>query len=274
MSSQRIHAAFAAARAEGRAALMPYFTAGFPDFDTSAAVLSGIIEAGADLIELGIPFSDPLADGPTIQQASQIALDRGMTLEKSLKLIQELRIHFAAPPFIVMSYANPILAYGVERFAADAAEAGADGLIVPDLPPEEAAAIEQACTAHDLALIYLAAPTTTTGRLAEIARRTTGFLYLVSLTGVTGERTALPTDLATFVQRARSVAHTPLAVGFGISNPEQARLVGELADGVIVGSALIKTVAQAADPVRAAHDFVGCLRGALAVAGEHTPCSS
>jgi tryptophan synthase alpha chain len=274
MSRQHIHAAFAATQAQGRAALMPYFTAGFPDFDTSAAVLRAIIEAGADLIELGIPFSDPLADGPTIQHASQVALESGMTLEKSLKLIQKLRIHSITPPFIVMSYTNPILAYGIERFAADAAEAGADGLIVPDLPPEEAAGIEQACRTHDLALVYLAAPTTTTGRLAEIAERTTGFLYLVSLTGVTGERTELPADLATFIQRARSVAHTPLAVGFGISNPEQARLVGELADGVIVGSALIKAVAQAADPVQAAYDFVSRLRGALVVAGEHTPCSS
>lgn len=274
MSRQHIHAAFAAAQAEGRAALMPYFTAGFPDFDTSAAVLRAIIEAGSDLIELGIPFSDPLADGPTIQHASQVALEQGMTLAKSLKLIQELRIHYTTPPFIVMSYTNPILAYGIERFAADAAGAGADGLIVPDLPPEEAAGIEQACCAHDLALVYLAAPTTTPGRLAEIAQRTTGFLYLVSLTGVTGERTELPADLATFVQRARSVAHTPLAVGFGISNPEQARLVGELADGVIVGSALIKAVAQAADPAQAAYDFVSRLRRALVAPGERTPCSS
>jgi tryptophan synthase alpha chain len=274
MSRQRIHVAFAAAKAEERAALMPYFTAGFPDFDTSAAVLRGIIEAGADLIELGIPFSDPLADGPTIQHASQIALEAGMTLEKSLKLIQKLRIHSTTPPFIVMSYTNPILAYGIEQFAADAAEAGADGLIVPDLPPEEAAGIEQACRTHDLALVYLAAPTTTPGRLAEIAQRTTGFLYLVSLTGVTGERTELPADLETFVQRARGVAHTPLAVGFGISNPEQARLVGELADGVIVGSALIKAVAQAADPAQTAYDFVSRLRGTPVAPRERTPCSS
>ncbi|OQA46769.1 MAG: Tryptophan synthase alpha chain [Chloroflexi bacterium ADurb.Bin325] len=268
MSSQRIHAAFAAARAEGRAALMPYFTVGFPDFDASVAVLRSIIEAGADLIELGIPFSDPLADGPTIQHASQIALNKGMTLTKSLKLVQKLRIYSATPPLIMMSYTNPILAYGVERLVADAAEAGADGLIVPDLPLEEAATFEQACNTHDLALIYLAAPTTTSGRLTEIARRTNGFLYLVSLTGVTGERAALPADLATFVRRARSAAHTPLAVGFGISNPEQARLVGELADGVIVGSALIRAVAQAADPAQAAHDFVSRLRGALTAAGD------
>lgn len=270
MSIQRIQAAFAAARAEGRAALMPYFTAGFPDFDTSVRVLRAVIEAGSDMIELGIPFSDPLADGPVIQQAGQVALDHGINLQKSLELAQKTRIFSATQPLIVMSYANPVLAYGVERLMADAAGAGVDGFIIPDLPPEEATVIEQACAEHDLALIYLAAPTSTPGRLATIAQRTTGFLYLVSLTGVTGVRTELPPDLADFVQRARNVAQTPLAVGFGISNPEQARLVGELADGVIVGSALIRAVAQATDPAAAAYEFIHALRAGLTPAQEHT----
>lgn len=274
MSIQRILAAFAAARAEGRAALMPYFTAGFPDLDTSEAVLRAIAAAGADMIELGIPFSDPLADGPIIQHASQIALDNGMSIEISLKLVQKLRILNVTLPLIVMSYTNPILSYGMERYIADATAAGIDGLIVPDLPPEEAASVEQACAAHDLALIYLAAPTSTPGRLAEIARRTSGFLYLVSLTGVTGERTQLPPDLADFVRRARSVAHTPLAVGFGISTPEQAQYVGRFADGAIVGSALVRAVAEATDPAQAAYEFVSRLRAGLVPSQELPPCSS
>jgi tryptophan synthase alpha chain len=242
---------------------MPYFTAGFPDLATSEAVLCAVAEAGADLIELGVPFSDPLADGPTIQSSTQVALNHGVTPAHCLALIARLRGRGVAQPIMLMGYVNPILAYGIERYATDALAAGADGLIVPDLPPEEGAEIENACAAVGLALTYLAAPTSPPARLAAIARRTTGFLYLVSLTGVTGARSVLPADLADFVARARDVATTPLAVGFGIARPEQARAVGALADGVIVGSALIKAVAEAHDPVTAAASLVRELSAAL-----------
>ena len=261
---EHIAEAFAAARAEGRAALMPYFTLGFPDPAISLNVLEAIARAGADLIELGIPFSDPLADGPTIQRSTQVALERGMNVARALEMTAQLRARGVSQPLMLMGYVNPILAYGVERFVAQAAAAGADGLIVPDLPPEEAGGIEAACRAHGRALVYLAAPTSTPGRLAFLAARTTGFLYLVSLTGVTGARAVLPPDLEGFIRRARAVARTPLAVGFGISTPEQARAVGALADGVIVGSALINAVEQAGDPAHTAGEFVRRLRRALA----------
>ena len=193
MGLDRIAAAFAAARAEGRAALMPYFTLGYPDADTSEAVIRAIAAAGADLIELGVPFSDPLADGPTIQRSTQVALEGGMTVARCLALTRRLREAGVSQALLLMGYVNPILAYGAARFVADAAAAGADGLIIPDLPPEEAAAggaceIEAACAAHGLALVYLAAPTSTDERLATLAARTTGFLYLVSVAGVTGAR--------------------------------------------------------------------------------------
>jgi tryptophan synthase alpha chain len=264
----RISAAFAAARTQGRAALMPYFTLGYPDADTSEAVIRGIAAAGADLIELGVPFSDPLADGPTIQRSTQVALERGMTVSRCLALTGRLRESGVSQALLLMGYVNPIIAYGATRFVADAAAAGADGLIIPDLPPEEAGAhgageIEAACSAQELALVYLAAPTSTAERLATLAARTTGFLYLVSVAGVTGARDGLPADLAAFVGRARAVARTPIAVGFGIATPPQARAVGQLADGVIVGSALINAVTGVVDPPAAAESFVGGLRSAL-----------
>ncbi len=258
----RIAAAFARAGRQGRAALMPYFTAGFPDLPTSEAVLRAVAAAGADLIELGVPFSDPLADGPTIQQAAQTALAQGITPGHCLELVARLRANGMAQPVMLMSYVNPILAYGVARYVADAAAVGADGLIVPDLPVEEADEVEAACAAAGLALTYLVAPTSTPARLEAIARRTTGFLYLVALTGVTGARAALPAGLADLVARARRVATTPLAVGFGISRPEHVRAAGALADGVIVGSALIRAVAESNDPVAAAAAFVQALRQA------------
>lgn len=260
---ERIATAFSAAQAEGHAALMPYFTAGFPDLATSEEVLLAIAQAGADLIEIGVPFSDPLADGPVIQHSTQIALDRGITSEKCVELVQRLRGRGVRQPLVLMGYANPIVAYGVSRYVSDISAAGGDGLIVPDLPVEEAGELEQACAEAGLALIFLAAPTSPPERLAEIARRTTGFLYLVSLTGVTGARESLPDDLAAFVARSRAVARTPLAVGFGIARPEQAAAVGKLADGVIVGSALIRAVDAAPDPAAAAREFLSSMREAL-----------
>lgn len=258
-----IRETFAATHLAGRAALMPYFTLGFPTPLDSLSILESIAAAGADLIELGIPFSDPLADGPTIQHSTQVALEQGMTVKRCLEQVSELRRGGVQVPLILMGYINPILAYGVERFAADAAAAGADGFIVPDLPPEEAGALQTACRSHGLALIYMLAPTSTPQRLAQVADVANGFIYLVSLTGVTGARTSLPTELADFVRRVRAAASTPLAVGFGIATPEQAQAVGRLADGVIVGSALINAVASAEDPCSAAAGFVSELRRAL-----------
>ncbi len=183
---EHISQTFANARAEGRAALMPYFTLGYPTPEDSLPILQAIAEAGADLIELGIPFSDPLADGPTIQRSTQVALERGMTLGRALEITAELRSCQVSQPLLLMGYYNPILAYGVERFVRQAASAGVDGFIIPDLPPEEAAALEAACRASQCALVYLLAPTSTPERTAVIAARTSGFLYLVSVVGVTG----------------------------------------------------------------------------------------
>jgi len=252
----RIGAAFAGAQEAGRAALMPYWTLGYPDLSTSVEVVVAIAGAGADLIELGLPFSDPLADGPTIQRSTQAALEQGASVRRCLEMVAAMRARGVTCPLMLMGYVNPILAFGVERFVAQAAEVGADGFIVPDLPPEEAGGMEAACQAYGRALVYLVAPTSSSERVALLAARTTGFLYLVSVAGVTGARATLPVHLAEFVQRVRRVAHTPLAVGFGIPTPEQVQAVGALVDGVIVGSALINTVDGQADPAGAAADFV------------------
>ena len=262
---ERIAAAFAGVRAQKRAALMPYVTLGYPQRTLSPAVVESVAASGADLIELGIPFSDPLADGPSIQRSTQVALEQGMNLSGCLEIVADLRGRGVSTPFMLMGYVNPILAYGVQRFTADAARVGADGLIVPDLPPEEAAELEQACRENGLALVYLVPPTASTERIRLIAARSSGFLYLVSLTGVTGARRELPPDLASFLQRVRQITQLPLAVGFGISNPEQARVVGSVADGVIVGSALIDALGRAADPVQAAGVFVRELRQGMAI---------
>ena len=255
---------FAAAKAQGRAAFMPYFTLGYPGLETSVEVIAAIAGAGADLIELGIPFSDPLADGPTIQHSTQVALESGASVARCLEMVSALRSRGVAQPLLLMGYYNPILTYGVEAFAARAAKAGVVGFIIPDLPPEEAAPLLAACQAHDLALVFLAAPTSSPERLRYIASRSTGFLYLVSLTGVTGVRSALPAGLSEFIGRVRSATDLPLAVGFGISTPEQARMVAGQADGVITGSALIDAVRRSPqDPCGAAADLVARLRAAV-----------
>ncbi len=258
-----IAAAFAGVRAQGRAALMPYFTLGFPDPLATPQILDAIARSGADILELGIPYSDPLADGRTIQRSTQIALEKGTTVARCLEMVRETRARGIHQPLFLMSYINPILAYGMKRFVADACAAGADGLIVPDQPPEEAVEMEMVCRNHGCALVYLLAPTSTAQRTAKIASQTSGFLYLVSLNGVTGARAELPPDLEAFVGRARAFASTPLAVGFGISTPDQARAVGRLADGVIVGSALVQIAMHSQDPVNAVAGFVHGLRAAL-----------
>ena len=259
-----ISSAFKNARAAGRAALMPYLTLGYPEPMLSLSLVEAAANAGADLIELGVPFSDPLADGPTIQHSTQVALTQGMNVARCIDFTDKIRCRGVTQPLLLMGYFNPLLSYGLEHFVKDAVQAGADGFIIPDLPPAEALLLEAACQAHHCALVYLASPNTKPERLALLAQRTSGFLYLVSVTGVTGARSALPLDLESFVARARAVAQTPLAVGFGIATPEQAAAVGSLADGVIVGSGVVNAIdASKNDPVQGVFKYVGSLAGGL-----------
>ncbi len=263
MVMNRIDAKFAELKSESRAALMPYLPLGYPTLEISQELIVAAAEAGADVIELGIPFSDPLADGPVIQHATQVALQNGMTVARCLELVRAARANGVKIPFVLMGYYNPILHFGLERFASAAQEVGADGLIVPDLPPEEASEFFSACGANGLDLVFMAAPTSTDERLYRIANATRGFLYMVSLTGVTGLRDALPPELAEFVRRARQVTDKPLCIGFGISNAENARRVAEIADGVIVGSALVAKIGDAMSAVENTHTFIGELHKAI-----------
>ncbi len=241
---ERIEAIFKRARKEQRAAFMPYHAMGYPTRADTLAVISALAGEGADLFEIGIPHSDPLADGPTVQTATYTALTQGTTVADCLKMVAELRAQGVDQPFCAMTYYNPLFAYGVERFVADAAAAGIDGLIVPDLPPEEAGELEAACREAGLATVYLLAPTSTEARIKTVAAHSTGFIYMVSVAGITGARTELPPGLAAFVARVRRHTDLPLAVGFGIGTGPQAAAVADIADGVIVGSALVKAAAQ------------------------------
>jgi tryptophan synthase alpha chain len=237
--SERIAAAFA--EHSKRAALMPYLMGGYPDLGTSRAAGEAAADAGADLIELGVPFSDPLADGPVIHAAATEALDAGVTPEQVLEVCEDLARRV---PVVLMVYANVVLAHGGPGFAARAAAAGADGLIVPDLPLDESEDLRQACDGEGLALVPLVAPTTPPERLAGLADAARGFVYAVSVTGTTGERDALPPELPRTVERVRAAAEVPVAVGFGISTSEQARQVAEIADGVIVGSRVVRAAGE------------------------------
>lgn len=241
----RIGAVFAKAKQERRAAFMPYHAMGYPNRAATLEVIATLAEVGADLFEIGIPHSDPLADGPTIQTATYTAITQGTTVKDCLAMVQELRGQGVTQPFCAMTYFNPLFAYGVERFVQDAVIAGFDGLIVPDLPPEEADEVEATCRRAGLATIYLLAPTSTEARIQFVAQHATGFIYLVSVTGITGARTELPPDLKAFVQRVRRHTTLPLAIGFGIGTGEQAAAVSEIAEGVIVGSALVKAAGSA-----------------------------
>jgi tryptophan synthase alpha chain len=234
-----------------RTAFMPYAMLGYPTPELSLQVVQTLVEAGADLLELGVPFSDPLADGPTIQAAGQIALDQGVTLAECIAMVAELRSRGVTIPALLMSYVNPILAYGVDRLVADSQVADVDGFIVPDLPPEEAGELEVACQQHGLALVYLLAPTSPPERCALVAEKSQGFIYLVSLTGVTGARDELAPGLPDFVARVRSFTPKLLAIGFGIGSGQQAEAVAQLAEGVIVGSALVKRAGESIGSVRA-----------------------
>lgn len=248
---------------KGMAALMPYFTIGYPDYGTSLDVIEACVQAGADLIELGMPFSDPLADGPTIQHSMQVALENGVTVQRCLEAVRALRSRGVQIPLVLMGYINPVLSYGLEKFTLEAACAGASGFIIPDLPPEEAGELQKLCQTHGLDLVFLLPPNSAVERIRFVAQQSSGFVYLVSVTGITGARQALPAELAEFVARVRAHTDKPLAVGFGISTPQQAAAVGQVANGVIVGSALLKAVGEAVDPVRAAGKFVRSLKEAL-----------
>ena len=258
----QIAAAFTNALRSRTAALMPYYTLGYPDRETSLNIIESIA-ADSDLLELGIPFSDPLADGPTIQHSTQIALENGTTAAGCLDMVRELRRRGVQTPICLMGYYNPMLAFGLERFVQEAKSAGVQGFIVPDLPPEESAELEHLATGAGLAYIYFLAPTSSMERIKQVTQLAQGFIYLVSVTGVTGARRSLHTDLSDFVQRVRTHSSVPLAVGFGISTPSQAASVAQLADGVIVGSALVNAVNAGGDKPSAAATFVQSLRMAL-----------
>ncbi len=253
----RITAAFK----KGRPALVGYLTVGYPTVDTTVDACLALAEAGCDLIELGIPFSDPLADGATIQKASQAALDSGTTPQRCLDVALRVR-QKTGVPLLFMSYYNPILAMGVEGFCASSKQAGVDGFLVVDLPPEEGGDLEAESKAHGLDMVYLLAPTSTPERVKTVAQHSSGFIYLVSLTGVTGARQALPPELEQFVARVRPQTSLPLAVGFGISSAEQAARVARVADGVVVGSRLVQLLDEP-QPLEKIKAFARDLRKAL-----------
>ncbi|HJS28222.1 MAG TPA: tryptophan synthase subunit alpha [Anaerolineales bacterium] len=244
----------------GSPAVMPYFPIGYPDFESSFRIIERLYETGADIIEVGIPFSDPLADGPTIQAATQAALASGASMQSCLDGVAKLRKRGVTTPLVVMSYFNPIYQFGLREFALACSGGLADGVIIPDLPPEEANEWIGYARDANLNTIFLVAPNSSDERITLISGVTTGFLYLVSVAGVTGARGGLPEDLKGFVQRVRRITGLPLAVGFGISSSRQVAEVGALADGVIVGSALIDEVTRALlaglDPAEAAGEFL------------------
>ena len=247
---------------------MPYFPLGYPDLSTSIDVIEALARHGADLIEVGLSFSDPLADGPVVQKATQVALEQGITVRKSLQAVKELRKRGVDIPLVLMGYYNPMLAYGLEKFIHEASEAGVDGFIVPDLPAEEADEFHIALRADEarlsaMPLIQMLAPTTSGERMEMIARNAEGFIYLVSVTGVTGARQSIAEGLGDLIARVREHTSVPVCVGFGIGTPEQARQVGTLADGVIVGSACVKTIGGSEKPVEADREFAAAFHAAL-----------
>ncbi len=274
-TGSRIGRRFEALKREGRGGLVTFVTAGDPDRRTSMEVFRGLPAAGADVIELGIPFSDPMADGPAIQAASQRALKAGHTLAATLAMVAEFRRDDADTPVILMGYYNPIYVYGVERFVSDAATAGVDALIVVDLPPEECDELLGPAAAVGIDLIFLVAPTTKDDRLPVVLAKAGGFVYYVSITGITGTASAVVTDVAAAVERIRRHTQIPVAVGFGIKTPEQAAEMAGAADAAVVGSAVVAKVAENVDEtgaalpglVEAVLSFVGELAGGVRGAG-------
>ena len=248
---------------QGQVGLIPYLTAGFPNLATTLEILLAMEQAGADIIELGIPFSDPLADGSTIQRASAQALAQGITLLNCLELCAQLRRRGLRVPLVLMGYYNPILSYGIQQAARDASDSGVQGFIVPDLPIEEAGPLRIACDAHNLSYIPLLAPTSTEKSIAGACAAATGFIYCVSLTGVTGSRSSLPASAPELVAKVRRHSSLPVAVGFGISQSEHVQAVGAYAEAVVVGSSLIECIEAApGHEAFATHSFLKGLRDA------------
>lgn len=267
----RMDKRFAELKAEGRPALITYFMGGDPDYDTSLAIMKALPEAGADVIELGMPFSDPMADGPAIQMAGQRALKSGQTLKKTLELAREFRKDDPATPIVMMGYYNPIYVFGVERFLDEALEAGIDGLIVVDLPREMDDELCLPARKRDINFIRLATPTTDEKRLPTVLQNTSGFVYYVSMTGITGSALPDPSKVSSAVQRIKEHTDLPVCVGFGVKTAEHARLIGANADGVVVGTAIVNQVANnltpageaTADTVQAVVTFVSGLAGGV-----------
>ena len=245
-----LEAMFARAKGENRAAFLPYFPIGYPTYAASLSTVKALADSGVDGFEIGIPFSDPIADGPTIQAATQIALEDGATVRLCLEAVRTLREQGVRQPMLMMGYANPLVAYGTDDFVRDARAAGADGLIVPDLPPEEADMFADSCRREGLALVFMLAPTSNDARIRLASANATGFIYVVSLTGITGARRELPAYLKDFIARLRASTDKPLVLGFGISTPEHAREVSGLTDGFIVGSALVRAGGESVESAR------------------------
>jgi tryptophan synthase alpha chain len=264
--ANRIDRLFESCREQKRPALILYLTSGFPDEETTRRLMPVLEEAGCDLLELGVPFSDPIADGPTIQKASTEALERGMTLARTLAIVRDLRATSQMPVILFGAY-NPFLRHGLEETARDAAAAGVDGLLAADLPIEEAGPLRTALAAQGLHLVPLAAPTSPDERLRAIGEVASGFLYCIALKGITGARGAVADDVVPYLQRVRRATRVPLALGFGISTPEHVTAMKPYADAIVVGSALIATIRDARDagrdPVEAARAYVRSLAAAL-----------
>ena len=261
----RIQKLFERTRQEGRATFIAYVTAGDPSPERTPEIVASLERGGVDLIELGVPFSDPIADGPVIQQAAERALRSGTTLREILSMVRRLRAR-SVVPLVLMAYYNSIHAFGPERFCREAAEAGVDGLIIPDMPPDEAGPLLRPAAAAGLHLIFLLAPTSTAERRAYVARRSHGFVYYVSLTGITGAKLGKVSEIGRNVDQIRKISQTPIAVGFGVTTPEDAAEVSAVADGVIVGSAIVKQIAagqQQQGMVARVAGFVQSLKSAM-----------
>ena len=268
----RIAETFERLAREGRKALVTFITAGDPDLETSQRILDGLPAVGADIIELGMPFTDPMADGPAIQLASQRALKAGQTMEKTLAMVRRFRAHDDTTPIVLMGYYNPVYIYGNERFLKDAKEAGVDGLIIVDLPPEEDAELCIPATRAGLNFIRLATPTTDNARLPKVLANASGFLYYVSITGVTGTRAPDVAAVSAAVARIKGQTDLPVCIGFGVKSPQQARALAAAGDGVVVGSALVNAIAQAldenGDAVAAVHELTRQLAEGVRAAGQ------
>ena len=261
MGVDRISAVFAAAKQKGEVALMPYVPIGYPKPGAAEEIVPALVEGGASMIELGVPFSDPLADGVTVQRATQAALAQGVNFDKCLQAASAIRPQVADTPLLFMGYFNPLNKRGLGRAAEESAQAGVDGLIVPDLPPEEAGELLVATRANGLALVFLVAPTSSEARLKSVAESASGFIYCVSLAGVTGVRSQISADLPDFLARVRRYTDLPLAVGFGLNTAEHVRQIGTMAEGAIIGSAVVNRIAEnPGHEAAAVRDYMRSLR--------------